>query len=332
MHITKTGITIGHENKPHISKDTEVTIIVKCPAANFESYSLQYPLSVSFDTQEHNDFIKNIKKKYSLKISITPLTEIKGEVLSTKRIFNLAMTTIAPAPKETESRAKESEPPHRTTCKFTCYQTDMYNWKGPPNKNYFFPVSISASDFSQIKTFNQQVKKVIITTQRFPHNFISFRVNSGTSKFLEKEFGECMDNYPFLEKDDDGNKWCGDCEKYLEECECGCEICDEYKGVCTCVCPCGSQELFRECECEPNPYTIFSRSYPLAALLKLTKVTGTKLDFYEPRDSKDFLKIVFNATCQETLGQVEVLIRSADHLPEMEIKKKKASDVKRVPN
>lgn len=319
MHITKSGITIGHENKPHISKDVEVTIIAKCPSSNFESFKLQSPLSVSFDTQEHNDFVKNIKKKCSLAMSITPLSsETDGATVFSGRVFNLAMTTIVPS-------AKDAEPPHRTTCRFTCYQTDMYNWKGPSNKKFFFPVSISASDFSQIKTFNQQAKKIIITSQRHPNNFISFRVNYGTSKFLEKEFGECMDTYPFLQKDEDGVKWCGDCEQYLEECECGCEICGEYKGVCECVCPCGSGDLFRECECEPNPYTIFSRSYPLAALLKLTKITGTKLDFYEPRDGEGFLKIVFSAVCQETLGQVEVLIKSVDDLPELETKKKKTT-------
>lgn len=321
LNITKKGITIGHENVPLASTSTEVTIIAFCKKSNFEKFRLDEPLAVSFKTGEHNSFVKTIKKKSSLKLSIIPKetsSTTMSSALSSKRVFIFKLTT---------SDIKTGK--NRTNFKFTCYQTDMSSWEGPPKDSFFFPVSLEASSFSQIKAFNQQTRKVQVTIQKFPSEYISFSVRPGTSQSLEKEFGDCMDTYPYLETDDLGNKWCTDCEEYLEDCWCGCEICDDYRGACECICPCGSEELFRECGCDPNPYSIMTRTYPLAAVLKLTKIAGPDLmlKFYEPKNGQGSLKIEFPAMCEKSvLGKVEVLVRSTVDLQEADSKKKKITN------
>jgi len=319
MHLTKEGITIGHENLPLISKYTELTIIAKCDAKNFQSYVLAKNISVSFTTSEHNNFIKNVKKKSSLSIKIVPKGDRTG-LISEQRVFDFFL--VAFSPDDSESDGLE--------CEITCTETIPEVWESPPDDEYNPPIPLKAINFSQIKVFNQKAGRTTITTQRNPKPTITFSIKSGTTNSLTKKFGTFLNPYPDLKYDKEGYPKCGGCEKYLDECWCECEVCGEYRGTCQCLCPCRSGYLFKDCsECETNPYEIIARTYPLAALLKLTKITGivfmiSEPKLLKPKDEEKPLKISFDAGCQESiLGKVDIMVSCMDGVADDPSPKKK---------
>lgn len=305
MHLSKEGMSIGHENKPLISTHTEMCIIAKFPAKNFDKYFCARPFSVSFDAADHNGFIKGSKKKVKLTITVTD-PEKKVSTLG-KRIYDLTFVVTSPTGEGTNSES---------SCTVPCHEEEPLDWQSPEEDLYRMPVTLNSTSFSQIKTFsNQESKRIMVRTQACPEPYIGFYVDSGSTKKIVKNFGKEMYPAPVYHRDSDGWVYCGVCEEYLDSCECVCEVCKKSRKRCNCSCTCGSSSILRKCECGTNPYEIVERQYPLGALLKLTKLGNMQLRFYEPKLPGPALKITFTAAYGSSiLGEVEVLINEAEEI------------------
>ena len=311
LHLSKEGMTIGHENKPLMSTKTEVCIIAKFSSENFDEYFCPKPFSVSFDTSEHNSFIKSSKKKVKLGIMISEPVSAAATPTG-PRIYDLTLTVISP-PAE-GGIAPES------SCGLFCHEENPTQWMAPNKEVYRIPVALPSSSFSQIKSFsNQESKKITIETQSHPKPYIGFFVDSGSTKKINKKFGRAEENVPVFYPDDEGYLYCAECEQYIgndsDSCKCKCELCGSSRKECDCACPCGSSNLLKECGCGSNPYEVVNRIYPLGALLKLTKLSGMQLRFYEPKNPGPPLKIAFTAAYGgSVLGEVEVLINDMEEI------------------
>ncbi len=306
IHLTKDGLTIGHENKPLVSTKAEVCIIVHCSSINFEKFICSKPLSVSFDTAEHNSFIKSSKKKAKLTITITsPEDSVR---ITGQRIYDLTFTIVSPP-------TGEGVFPD-SSCTIMCHEEEPMVWEAPPPYVYRMPVILNSTSFSQIKTFsNQETKRIRIRTQSAPASYVGFFVDSGSTKKINKQYGKPDENVPNFYEDEEGWMICGECDSYISECTCECELCTYPRDECDCVCPCGSTSYLKECECRAYPYQVVERKYPLGALLKLTKLSGMQLRFYEPKDPEPPLKIAFTAAYGSTiLGDVEILINDIEEI------------------
>lgn len=311
MHLSSDGISIGHENKPLISTQTEMCVIANFPAKQFDKYICTRPFSVSFSASDHNGFISNCKKKVKLIITIVTPTKQTGNL--GQRIYEMTFTLTSPS---------GEGPGSDTSCTIFCYEEETIKWESPEERLYRMPITINATSFSQIKTFaKQESKRVTVITQACPDPYIGFCVDSGSTKKITKNFGRPLEPAPVYLRDQEGWVYCALCEKYLttedpeDSCACKCEICNNPRQRCVCFCTCGSSKTLRRCTCGTNPYEIVSRQYPLGALLKLTKLGGVPLRFYEPKERGPPLKITFTvAYANSALGEVEVLINEAEEI------------------
>jgi hypothetical protein len=306
MHISKEGLSIGHENKPIISTSTEVCIILWCPAQNFEQFMCVRPLSVSFTTAEHHAFIRSIKKKAKLTIKINRKKESKIAIQNRVFELTLEMTPSSDVPSSQIEKAK---------CTMVCTEEERIEWGSPEKEYYRLPIDLVAQNFSVIKSFSSQnTKRIRLRSQSKP-GYIGFFVDSGSTVKVNREFGEEMNPAPIFYEDQDGWLYCSQCEKYLDACKCLCELCEVKRNKCECYCPCGGGQYLTECACGCNPYEIVERNYPLGALLKLTKLNGMKLSFYEPKNPRSPLVISFIASYSSSiLGEVSVLINDIEEI------------------
>lgn len=316
MHMSKAGMTIAHENKPLMSTQTEVCIIATLPAENFDHYVCPRSFSVSFDTEEHKNFIKSSKKK--VKLTITIAHSDRNEDTTNRKIYDLTFTVTSPP--------SEGGMIPESNCVINCFEETPTEIVGPSPEHYRLPVSLPASSFSQIKLFSNQaqVRKISIKTQSHPSPYIGFSVGSGKISKTEKNFGKPNESVPNIRENDEGYLYCGECEKYFDKCKCPCELCEELPKDCECLCPCGEGAWLRECECRNFPYQIIERSYPLGALTKLTKLSGIQLSFYEPKDPGLPLKIKLPlAYAGSVLGDMQVFILDTEEIENKRKKKKK---------